>query len=159
MVAAYRGKLCFANKLRTLTDHAKAEIIKRDEFTCRYCGEVADCVDHIIPHSWAPDNHPDNLAAACTPCNLMAGNKMFKNFDEKRYHILDLLSKACMRGRIKVWTKEEVLDLGHTLRSKIVMSCVVVETEGERQRVTQLLEERKYRVRADLQALLRAQLV
>lgn len=55
----------------------KREILRRDEYTCQYCGQHASylTVDHIIPrrlggrHSW------DNLVAACPPCNHRKGGR------------------------------------------------------------------------------------
>jgi len=49
------------------------EILKRDNFTCQYCGkkapEVILEVDHIEPYSKTKNNHPDNLITACKDCN------------------------------------------------------------------------------------------
>jgi hypothetical protein len=51
------------------------EILKRDEFRCRYCGRTeADGVklhvDHVIAIALGGRNDPDNLATACADCNL-----------------------------------------------------------------------------------------
>lgn len=50
------------------------EILKRDGFTCRYCGakggEVKLQVDHIKPRALGGSDHPDNLIAACKGCNV-----------------------------------------------------------------------------------------
>ena len=56
---------------------SKREILRRDNFTCQYCGRQMRhlTLDHIIPrhrggpHSWR------NLVAACTPCNRRKGNR------------------------------------------------------------------------------------
>ena len=49
------------------------EILKRDNFTCQYCGrkapEVVLEVDHIEPYSRTKDNHVENLITACKECN------------------------------------------------------------------------------------------
>ena len=49
------------------------EILKRDNFTCQYCGrkapEVTLEVDHIEPYSKTKDNSPENLIASCLDCN------------------------------------------------------------------------------------------
>ena len=49
-------------------------ILKRDDFTCIYCGrsapDVALHVDHIIPWSKRQRHERTNLAAACAECNL-----------------------------------------------------------------------------------------
>lgn len=50
------------------------EILKRDNFTCLYCGrnppEVKLHVDHIIPKAQGGKDVPENLKTACQDCNL-----------------------------------------------------------------------------------------
>jgi hypothetical protein len=50
-------------------------IFGRDGSSCRYCGNIAEHCDHVIPVVKGGDNHPDNLVAACAPCNLSKGSK------------------------------------------------------------------------------------
>ena len=49
------------------------EILKRDAFTCQYCGRSAPDVklevDHIIPVSEGGTDTKDNLITACYSCN------------------------------------------------------------------------------------------
>lgn len=49
------------------------EILRRDNHTCRYCGaaapEVKLTVDHVMPEALGGTDDPNNLAAACEPCN------------------------------------------------------------------------------------------
>jgi 5-methylcytosine-specific restriction endonuclease McrA len=55
----------------------KREILRRDEYTCQYCGQhtTSLTVDHVVPrrlggrHSW------DNLVAACPNCNHRKGGR------------------------------------------------------------------------------------
>ncbi len=49
-------------------------ILERDGWTCAYCGDVADTVDHVIPQAKGGDNHPHNLTAACSECNAAKGD-------------------------------------------------------------------------------------
>ena len=57
---------------------SKREILRRDNFTCQYCGRKSRqlTIDHIIPrhrggpHSW------ENLVAACPSCNRTKGGKL-----------------------------------------------------------------------------------
>ncbi|HUY46117.1 MAG TPA: HNH endonuclease signature motif containing protein, partial [Streptosporangiaceae bacterium] len=64
-----------------------ARAMRRDGCRCRYCGEPADCVDHIVPVCYRSDNVMANLAAACTSCNLTVGGMVFPSFDAKRAYI------------------------------------------------------------------------
>lgn len=49
------------------------EILKRDNYACRYCGatppEVKLTIDHVVPVSLGGTDDPSNLCAACTGCN------------------------------------------------------------------------------------------
>lgn len=49
------------------------EVLKRDNYSCRYCGakapDVALTVDHVIPVTLGGSDDPWNLVAACGPCN------------------------------------------------------------------------------------------
>lgn len=49
------------------------QVLRRDNHACRYCGatapEVKIVVDHVTPVVLGGSNAPDNLVAACQPCN------------------------------------------------------------------------------------------
>ena len=52
-----------------------AAILMRDRHTCTYCGAPATTVDHKIPREAGGTDHPQNLVAACQPCNRSKGAK------------------------------------------------------------------------------------
>lgn len=56
-----------------VTKALRFEILRRDKFTCTYCGatsaESALHVDHVIPASLGGEDTPDNLTTACVDCN------------------------------------------------------------------------------------------
>lgn len=49
------------------------EILRRDSYTCRYCGASAPGtllrVDHVTPVALGGTDQPSNLVASCEPCN------------------------------------------------------------------------------------------
>jgi HNH endonuclease len=49
------------------------EVLRRDGYTCRYCGarapDVTLIVDHVVPTTLGGDDDPRNLVTACQPCN------------------------------------------------------------------------------------------
>jgi HNH endonuclease len=57
-----------------LRPSVRFSILKRDRFTCRYCGakapDVKLRVDHIKPMSRGGSNHESNLVTACEECNV-----------------------------------------------------------------------------------------
>ena len=54
-------------------------VLKRDSFTCQYCGRKAPDVelhiDHKIPWSTVKEHKLENLVVACVDCNLGKSNK------------------------------------------------------------------------------------
>lgn len=47
----------------------------RDNYTCRYCGEFGDTIDHIQPKSRGGDHSWGNLVVACFTCNNRKDNR------------------------------------------------------------------------------------
>lgn len=49
------------------------EVLRRDNYTCRYCGgrapNVALTVDHVVPTALGGSDDPSNLVTACAECN------------------------------------------------------------------------------------------
>ena len=58
---------------RPHTLYNRYDILKRDNFTCQYCGrkapEVVLEIDHIIPVSKGGTDAPSNLKTVCRECN------------------------------------------------------------------------------------------
>ncbi len=56
------------------------EVLRRDRFTCTYCGAKAPNVelhvDHITPESLGGTNTPSNLTTACVDCNSGKSSRM-----------------------------------------------------------------------------------
>lgn len=54
------------------------EILRRDGYTCRYCGaqapDVPLDVDHVIPVALGGPDDPSNLVTSCKPCNAGKGS-------------------------------------------------------------------------------------
>lgn len=50
-------------------DVTKAYVRQRDSFTCAYCGEYGNTIDHIQPKSRGGQNTWANLTVACKGCN------------------------------------------------------------------------------------------
>ena len=65
---------------RTIPKSLRFEILKRDSFTCQYCGRSAPNVtlhiDHIIPWSKVKEHKIENLQVACSDCNLGKSDKL-----------------------------------------------------------------------------------
>ncbi len=53
----------------------RLEVLRRDAYTCAYCGGEANEVDHVIAKVSGGEDTHDNLVAACRRCNLAKGKK------------------------------------------------------------------------------------
>lgn len=57
-------------------------VFLRDGFGCQYCGSTFAAenltFDHVVPRSRGGRTTWENVVTACSPCNLMKGNKMPK---------------------------------------------------------------------------------
>lgn len=55
----------------------KREILRRDSYTCQYCGQSPAylTVDHIIPRRLGGKHSWENLVAACPACNHRKGGR------------------------------------------------------------------------------------
>jgi len=62
---------------RTLSPALRFQVLRRDGFTCQYCGrtppEVKLQVDHVVPWSAGGTNQIENIKTACEVCNLGKG--------------------------------------------------------------------------------------
>lgn len=55
----------------------KREVLRRDDFTCQYCGRQASylTIDHVIPRRLGGKHIWENLVAACPNCNHHKGGR------------------------------------------------------------------------------------
>lgn len=75
-------------KRKPIRPSQRYRILKRDNYTCQYCGRSAPKVelhiDHKIPVSCGGNNADENLVTACADCNLgKAAQHSFSNIGHK----------------------------------------------------------------------------
>lgn len=65
---------------RNVPNEIREEVLKRDNFTCQYCGRKGEGVeleiDHIIPMTRGGKTDIRNLITACKECNRAKHNKL-----------------------------------------------------------------------------------
>ena len=55
---------------------SRRNIMRRDSFTCQYCGKKSDLtIDHVLPKSRGGGDTWENLTTACEKCNVNKGNR------------------------------------------------------------------------------------
>jgi 5-methylcytosine-specific restriction endonuclease McrA len=66
----------------------KREVLRRDNFTCQYCGQHAAylTVDHVLPRRLGGDYAWDNLVAACPNCNHHKGGRTLDQVHMRLLH-------------------------------------------------------------------------
>ncbi|HEX7973263.1 MAG TPA: HNH endonuclease [Anaerolineales bacterium] len=65
----------------------KREVLRRDDFTCQYCGRRAPylTIDHVIPRRLGGRHTWNNLVAACPTCNHHKGGR---TAEQAQMHLL-----------------------------------------------------------------------
>lgn len=99
-------------KRKAISQSLRFEVLKRDLFTCQYCGakapEVILEIDHVVPVSKGGDNAIENLVAACKECNRGKRDKKLSELSEvekSRKQIEELQEKKNMIDMIIQWKK------------------------------------------------------
>lgn len=78
------------------TSMSRRAVFARDGHRCQYCGDHADSIDHVVPRSRGGPYTWENVAAACTRCNL---TKRDRTPDEAGM----TLARPCVAPRATAW--------------------------------------------------------
>ncbi|MBB6634322.1 HNH endonuclease [Cohnella thailandensis] len=55
-------------------------ILTRDNYTCRFCGEYGDTIDHLLPRAKGGHTTPVNCVCACNACNQSKADRDVDEF-------------------------------------------------------------------------------
>lgn len=55
-------------------------ILTRDQYTCYFCGQYGDTIDHMLPRAKGGHTTPDNCVCACNLCNQNKADKDLEEF-------------------------------------------------------------------------------
>ncbi len=66
----------------------KREILRRDDYTCQYCGQRSSAltIDHIIPRHMGGQHNWENLVTACPSCNHRKGGRTLEQAQMRLLH-------------------------------------------------------------------------
>lgn len=82
---------------KPLTSEEGRRVLERDHYCCRYCGldgasnfenSLTMTVDFVHPRARKGMKDPENLVAACRPCNMIKGRRLFRDFEHAKEYIL-----------------------------------------------------------------------
>lgn len=103
----------------SLSMRARWRILKRDNFTCQYCGKnflddenIKLEVDHILPISKGGIDNPKNLITACYACNH---GKHADRFQMK----VNVVKERKPKPKCELPTTQELLDQSKQLREQV----------------------------------------
>ncbi len=67
----------------------KREILRRDDFTCQYCGQRTQSltIDHVIPRHLGGTHEWNNLVTACPACNHHKGGRTLDQAHMRLLHL------------------------------------------------------------------------
>lgn len=58
-------------------------ILERDRYTCYFCGEPGDTIDHLLPRAKGGHTTPANCVCACALCNQSKADQTLQDFIER----------------------------------------------------------------------------
>ncbi|WP_285889375.1 HNH endonuclease [Paenibacillus glycanilyticus] len=58
----------------------RSYILTRDNYTCHFCGQYGDTIDHMLPRAKGGHTTPDNCVVACNECNQSKADKDIEEF-------------------------------------------------------------------------------
>lgn len=88
---------------KSIGDKLRFDVLRRDRFTCQYCGESAPNVilelDHRLAHSKGGSDKEENLVTSCRECNRGKGDRDGDIYRRGKKHMLEELFFHEMKGR------------------------------------------------------------
>lgn len=110
-------------KRKNLSAGQRFKILKRDNFTCQYCGAKAPDVelqiDHIIPVCKGGTNDIVNLTTACKSCNMRkSGNDYL--YPEAKSQRVQLTMQPSLISKAKVAAEGESISLNEFIHRAII---------------------------------------
>lgn len=116
---------------KSIPKSIRFEVLKRDSFTCQYCGAQAPEtileVDHIVPVSKGGDNSILNLITSCRDCNRGKSNKKLSDnsaIKTQRKQLDDLQKQRELTEMMIQW-KRELMDIRET---EVDVICQYIES-------------------------------
>lgn len=84
LVNEFAAVVVNAHTIRRLYSNKKFKryILMRDQYTCHFCGEYGDTIDHLLPRSRGGHTTPMNCVCACSLCNQSKANRSLEDFME-----------------------------------------------------------------------------
>ncbi len=80
-------------RFRYFSKEMSADILKRDNYTCIYCGNPATVVDHILSHELGGKTIMSNGISCCKSCNKFKESDSIGNYLIKGMAYIAIINK------------------------------------------------------------------
>ena len=113
-------------KRRAISKKLRFEVLKRDKFTCQYCGKKSPDIilhlDHIKPVSKGGKNTLLNLVTSCVDCNLGKGARELSDESEieKQKNHLSALAEKQDQIKMMIDWRESMIDSDELMVESVV---------------------------------------
>ena len=111
---------------KAISKKMRFEVLKRDKFTCQYCGKQSPSVilhlDHIKPVSKGGKNSLLNLVTSCVDCNLGKGARELSDeseLEKQKVH-LSALSEKQDQVKMMIDWRESMIDSDELMVTSVV---------------------------------------
>ncbi|RXZ79396.1 HNH endonuclease [Paenibacillaceae bacterium] len=86
LVKEYAAVIVNQHTVRRLYSNKKFRqfILTRDQYTCFFCGEYGDTIDHLLPRAKGGHTTPLNCVCACNLCNQTKADSNVDDFIRKQ---------------------------------------------------------------------------
>ena len=116
------AKTILRKSQRNIEQNVSWEVYRRDNFTCRYCGDDKSpmTVDHLITWESMGPSIVKNLVCSCKKCNRTRGNTTYEDWLNSDYYkkVSENLSEDVKRLNLSLVDKLKSIPLRTNLRSR-----------------------------------------
>ena len=138
---------------KPISNKLRFEILKRDGFTCQYCGrkapEVELEIDHIVPVAKGGSNEIDNLITACHECNNGKFDRCLEdpaefqtvNAEKIRADAIPIIRDAIENAKRKTAAFNSLADL---ISEYVFYASDIILDDRERESVINALRQEKF---------------
>jgi hypothetical protein len=92
------SKNCKPKRRPALPLGLRDEVLASNGGRCVYCGDPAECVDHITPWSVCQNHNRANLAPSCQDCNSFLSSRDYGSFEEKKAYAMRRVERQKREG-------------------------------------------------------------
>ena len=115
-------KIILRKSTRQIETKIMWEVFRRDNYTCRYCGEDKQpmTVDHMVLWEKGGPSIPMNLITSCRKCNKTRGNMEYEDWLRSPYYLAKVPSLEvdilALNSKVAMWIPEIERDHMRTVK-------------------------------------------